>query len=102
MLRSTLAVLVAMICGLTILSSLGFWQLRRLAWKENLIAMVDARRSAAALPLTDVEVLWKKGRDVDFVPVKVSGIFDNSAEQYYYVTNNGQVGWNVYVPLKLD
>lgn len=90
-----------MICGLAILSSLGFWQLRRLAWKENLIAMVEQRRSAAPLTLPEVEALWEKDRDVDFVSVSLSGVFDNSVEQYYYVTKNGRVGWHVYVPLKL-
>src|SRR5258708_34827919 len=33
------------------LASLGFWQLRRLAWKEALIAEVDARVHAPAAPL---------------------------------------------------
>lgn len=34
-------------------ASLGVWQLRRLAWKEQLLAQLDAGRAAAAQPLPE-------------------------------------------------
>lgn len=37
--------------GIAILSSLGVWQVRRLAWKEALLAEIDARIGGAPVPL---------------------------------------------------
>lgn len=39
------------LCGIVVLVSLGNWQLRRLAWKEDLIARVNGRPHAAPLDL---------------------------------------------------
>lgn len=39
--------------GTAILLSLGFWQLQRLAWKEAIIADIDARILDAPVPLPD-------------------------------------------------
>ena len=43
--------LVSTLVALAILVSLGNWQLRRLAWKEDLLATIDARIHAAPVPL---------------------------------------------------
>ncbi|MCO6383093.1 SURF1 family protein [Oceanicola sp. 502str15] len=42
------------ICGIAVLVSLGTWQLRRLQWKEGMLADIDARIAAApvAVPAT--------------------------------------------------
>ena len=40
--------LVLVPAALAILLSLGTWQVNRLFWKENLIAQIEERRSAAA------------------------------------------------------
>lgn len=90
-----------MVVGIAFLSSLGFWQLKRLAWKENLIQTVEDRRHADPKNLEEIAKLWQKNRDVDFMAVEVLGTFDHSKEQFYYVTKNGVVGWHVYVPLTL-
>ncbi|GGA13197.1 SURF1-like protein [Amylibacter cionae] len=39
------------IAGVATLLWLGFWQLDRLAWKEDRIGQIEARKSAAAAPL---------------------------------------------------
>jgi surfeit locus 1 family protein len=49
--RSLAAPAVATLIGLAILIGLGVWQLKRLAWKEGLIAAVEARVSAPAVDL---------------------------------------------------
>lgn len=43
--------------GFVILCGLGVWQLQRLAWKEDLIAMVSERSRQAAVPFPD-EAGW--------------------------------------------
>ena len=40
--------------GIAILMSLGFWQLRRLEWKEAMLAEIDARIGAAPVDLADL------------------------------------------------
>jgi len=57
--------------GVAILVSLGLWQVQRLAWKQGILAQIEARITAApvALPATPM-------RDVDqYLPVTVTGDF---------------------------
>ncbi|WP_370230439.1 SURF1 family protein [Cognatishimia sp.] len=42
------------IIGIVILVSLGNWQMRRLAWKEDILAQIDARIAAETVPLPEV------------------------------------------------
>lgn len=98
---STFIILACMAVGILFLSALGLWQLKRLDWKEDLIATVESRMNSEPLSLTELEALWNEKQDVEFVPVKVRGEFNHDVEQFYYVTNKGQVGWHVYAPLKL-
>src|SRR5579875_2473934 len=46
-------------CGIAVLISLGFWQLDRKVWKENLIASLTARLSRAPEPLPPREA-WSR------------------------------------------
>lgn len=98
---STLIVLVCMAAMIAFLSSLGFWQLKRLEWKEALIERVEQRRTAPPVSLATISKTWDESHDVDFITVKTSGTFEHSKEQFYYVTKDGVVGWHVYVPLTL-
>ena len=63
----TLATLVAF----AILSALGVWQLRRLAWKEGLLARVAALQAAPPRPLGPVLDELAGGADVGFTRVAV-------------------------------
>jgi surfeit locus 1 family protein len=48
------------VVGVAILLALGFWQVQRLAWKEGLIAEIEARLAAEPVPLPDAP---EPGRD---------------------------------------
>ncbi len=100
--RSTLLVIVTMIVSIAILTTLGSWQVARLKWKEDLIARTNARVASEPRPLQQVELLWSQKRDVDYMPVKLQGIFNHQHELYYYNTWNGKTGWNVITPLILS
>ncbi len=100
---STVLVLVCMLAGTAVLAGLGTWQVKRLLWKEELIARVSARIKLAPMQLDEfldrqmVEDNWP------YSPVTTQGVFDHSKEVYFYATNkSGAVGWNVHTPLKLD
>ena len=92
---------VAALTGLAILISLGTWQVKRLAWKEGLIASIQTRMASAPEPLPAVEARFKTEGDVDYYPVTFSGLVLKDHEQYFLSTFDGQSGWNIYAPLQL-
>lgn len=61
--------------ALAVLLALGFWQLDRLAWKEALVADIDARVVAAPVPLPDTLTA-----DDRYRKVVVTGVFDHGRE----------------------
>lgn len=52
MLRKILFPLILGLAGCGVLVGLGLWQVERLAWKEAILADIDARLKAAPAPLT--------------------------------------------------
>jgi surfeit locus 1 family protein len=92
---------IATLIGLAILLALGTWQVKRLAWKEGLIASIETRMAGAPEPLASIEQRFSETKDVDYFPVAVTGTVMNGAEQYFLSTHDGQSGWNVYAPLHL-
>ena len=92
--------LVLAATAFTALISLGNWQVRRLHWKEALIASVDARVEQAPLPLGAVEALPQDERE--YRPVTATGRFEHDRERHFFATHEGQSGYYVYTPLRLD
>ncbi len=69
-----------------ILCGLGFWQLQRLAWKEELIARAESRHSATeAAPLRDEKDWPKVNAETDeYRRVKVTGKYRYGRESFAY------------------
>ncbi|MCC6982170.1 MAG: SURF1 family protein [Bauldia sp.] len=85
-LRSLLAPGIATLAGLAILIGLGTWQLQRLAWKNELIATVDAR--LAAEPIAAPPPAAWAGLDLDaldYQPVTVTGRFLHDREAHVFI-----------------
>jgi surfeit locus 1 family protein len=84
-LRSLLLPAALSAIGIAILLGFGFWQLERLAWKEALIARVEARTKAPAVPLP-AESEWSKINEADdeYRRVSVSGNFRHDRETLVY------------------
>ena len=71
--------------GLAVLVGLGFWQLERRVWKEDLIARVEARTKAPAIPIP-AETEWPNvsaSRD-EYRRVSASGRFQHAREALVY------------------
>lgn len=93
--------------GLGLLLTLGVWQLRRLEWKESLIARLETRARAAPLempPLSDWAGL--SGEDYDYRHVRAKGQFDlASSVKVFTQAPNGAAGQGpgffVLMPLRL-
>jgi len=76
LLRSLVAPAVATLIALAFLVGLGTWQLQRKAWKEDLIARIEARSHGAAGEILP-EVSWGEWRagEDEFRRVRLSGTF---------------------------
>ncbi len=95
--------------GLAVLVGLGFWQLERRVWKEDLIARVEARTKAPTIPIP-AEADWPNvsaARD-EYRRVSASGRFQHAREALVYTVLSepkgrfsGQGYW-VLTPLVLD
>jgi surfeit locus 1 family protein len=57
--------------GAAILVSLGIWQMQRLAWKEAMIADIEARIAADPVPLPGTP----DPETDNYLPVSVTGTF---------------------------
>ena len=84
------------------LIALGTWQVERLHWKEGLLATIDQRIHSTPRPLPDIERLFAEKHDVEYWPVTMKGTFLHSGERHFLATWNGDSGFDVYTPLKLD
>lgn len=83
--RYVFAILLGL-SGLVILIGLGVWQVQRLAWKEGILAEIEAKISADPVALPAVPVA---ARD-QYLPVVVTGQFDG--EQLRVLASLKQVG----------
>jgi surfeit locus 1 family protein len=90
--RFPIALTVASAIALAILISLGVWQVKRLAWKTDMLTRIEALQHAAAQPIGPVLARAAKGQDVEFtrVAVECAGIGSAPFEQIYAVID-GQV-----------
>jgi surfeit locus 1 family protein len=80
-----------------ILIGLGFWQLKRLAWKQDLLARVAALKVAPARPIAEVLALAVPGGDVDYrrVAADCRPAPGPSPDAYRYALRDGRVGWRL-------
>jgi surfeit locus 1 family protein len=99
------AVFTALMVAL--LATLGVWQLRRLAWKEGLIARYDARVHAEPVA-TPARADWPslRAEDYDFRHVRATGRFDLAREALIYSPPpqgaGVEPGYRVVAPFALD
>lgn len=89
-----------MLAALAVLIGLGVWQLKRLDWKEGLIAQIETRSKGAPITLSEAIALARKGGDPSYYRVRVDGRFHHAKELYLYSVSDERVGWHVITPLE--
>ena len=101
-LRPLLAPAVSTLFAVAILVGLGVWQLKRLAWKEALLARIESRATAAPQPLPPPGQ-WSGLRpdDYEFHHVAATGRFDNAKETLILRASDDGPGYHVITPLHL-
>ena len=95
------ALMAGALAALIVLLSLGNWQVRRLAWKEDLLTTIETRMASEPASLASIEAQWKRSGDVEYVPATVRGAFE-PGEALFYATDRGTVGWQVLSPFRLE
>ena len=104
--RSFSILTITAISALCVLMALGSWQVKRLHWKEALIARVEAKINAPSVPLSDFlpipSAQQAEQQDVEYSRVRLVGTFDHTKEYFYFATLDGAPGFHVYTPLKIS
>ncbi|WP_050523247.1 SURF1 family protein [Pseudorhodobacter wandonensis] len=98
MMRRMIVPLLFGVFGIAVLVSLGVWQLQRLAWKETVLAEMDARIGAApvALPAAPDAVIDK------YLPVKASGALTGEELDVLVSRKDFGAGYRVISVLETD
>jgi surfeit locus 1 family protein len=102
------AAAAASLVGVVFLTGLGVWQLKRLAWKEALIAAVEARAHSAPTALPPPSA-WPglEPADYEYRRVTTSGAYDYDHQELVFRAleqprgRYGGVGYFVMTPLRL-
>ncbi|WP_306119607.1 MULTISPECIES: SURF1 family protein [unclassified Roseitalea] len=87
---------------LVALVMLGNWQVQRLAWKQDLLATIDARLDAPPVPAARIAELAADGGDIRYRPVEATGNFVHDREQHFFATHEGASGYYLYTPLEME
>ncbi|MCB1521065.1 MAG: hypothetical protein KDJ37_10900 [Hyphomicrobiaceae bacterium] len=94
--------------GLALLVGLGTWQMRRLAWKEDLLARIAAAAESEPVPVQVIaaqvaaRVVGGAARDnLEFRRVRVSGRFDHGKEIHVWAPGKRGPAWSVVTPLDI-
>ncbi len=80
---------------LTVLVGLGTWQVKRLAWKQDLIAQIEARAFAAPVPAPT-------GAAPAYLNVTITGRFDHSQSLRIKAVTEIGAGFWIMAPLTAD
>lgn len=91
-------VVIATLVGFAILMSLGVWQVKRLAWKEALLAQLAANAAAPAVDLSTAYNMARAGSNVEFVRVSFTGTYKNDAWMKMLSSYQGGQGWTIITP----
>jgi len=96
--RRSLFFLIVGLGGAAILVALGIWQVQRLAWKEAIVADINARITAAPVDLPT----WPDSEVDAYLPVTVSGEVGDEALHVLVSQKQTGAGYRVIVPLTLE
>ena len=96
--RRTIFILIIGLAGIAVLLSLGTWQVQRLAWKEAILAEIDAKIAGTpiTLPLSPREEAHK------YQPVEISGRFLEARIRVLVSQKLIGAGYRIIQPFQTD
>ena len=87
---------IAALVALVILLSLGFWQMKRLQWKLQLIEQVESRISGEPIPFADAVARQKSGDDMEYASVVIHGAFVDAPPARLFGMLEGEPGYYLF------
>lgn len=82
---------------------LGIWQIQRLAWKEGLIAELQAAQAGESITNADLPADLSALVEKNFYPVVLSGTFLHEQELHMVGRSiQGEPGFGIYTPFRLQ
>ena len=95
-------IVIATIAGLAILLTLGAWQVKRLAWKEALLAQLAANAAAPPVDLSTAYNMARAGSNAEFVRVRFTGTYKNDAWMKMLSSYQRGQGWTILTPASAE
>ncbi len=97
MTRFPFGLTIAAAAAFVVLTGLGLWQVQRLAWKQDLLARIEALRAAPAAPAGAVLALAARGQDVAYrrVAADCRAPAGTPRDAWRYALRDGRVGWRL-------
>ncbi len=92
------------LAALVVLIGLGNWQMSRKAWKDALVAQIEAGLEATPLDIGP-GLHWGWGpppQEAEYKRVRLAGRFLHSQERHLYALGREGPGWHIVTPLMLD
>lgn len=101
--RSLVPAAATTLVALAILLGLGFWQLERRAWKDNLLSTIAARTTEQPVDLLGAySATHDNELGFEYMRAKVRGRYVHDKERYFYAPDpNLGPGYHVYTPLEI-
>lgn len=101
--RSLVPAAAMTLLALAILLGLGFWQLERKAWKDNLLATIAARTTEQPVDLLGAySATHENELGFEYMRAKVRGRYVHDKERYFYAPDPQLgSGYHVYTPLEI-
>lgn len=97
--RAGPALIAATLAALSVLCSLGVWQLKRLDWKRDLIEGMNARLASAPIAFDDALERAVAGEAMEYQPVYLGGVYAHDLESAVFGTYGGAAGVYIFTPL---
>jgi len=92
--RFPIGLTIATLIAFAILCGLGMWQIKRLAWKEDLLARIEVLKTAPAQPLAAIMARAEKGEDVAWTRASVDCLPDKAETlPLVYGVRDGDIVW---------
>ena len=95
-------IVIATVAGLAILVTLGAWQVKRLAWKEALLAQLAANAAAPPVDLSTAYNMARAGSNAEFVRVRFTGTYKNNAWMKMLSSYQRGQGWTILTPASAE